>query len=407
MGDNDTNYQNYTVLMLESAADENSWNGTAENETLSATCQAWVSSSDVLFQLAHLCFAVSFLAPNTYKYQVVFLRSLVALGNVLQFFWASMVTCFIDVLGWHMGFLFANLGYLILLGYNMYPEKIHPALEPYFVHLKAFNVDRTTFKEFTSVGDVVTLTKGAIYATEHESVCKEKLSVLLHGRMKVTCKGVFLHFIEPMQFLDSPEYEACPPTSKETHSFQVTIYAMEDSKLLTWSPKQFHQYLRTNPFIDALLTNLMGKDITVKLYQLQEMLRHPRLRDSACSSLADTRSDIVGNNNHDNAPVPTFNQTIEKLHRYSVSSSRKSVSVKSPRSPLGPPRFNIEHEELFNDRYDERLSPNFLSIPSPNQPRVFFQQPLLQQPPGGRKSIQGSPSVGSFETTVGSFETTV
>jgi hypothetical protein len=105
---------------------------------------------------------------------------------------------------------------------------------------------------------------------------------------------------------------------------QVTISALEDSKLLTWNPKAYHQYLQTNPFVDSLLTNLMGKDITVKLYQLQEMLRHPQQQDSRCSSVADLHYDIIGNNNHDNAPVPTFNETIEKLHRYSVSASRKS-----------------------------------------------------------------------------------
>jgi hypothetical protein len=185
MDGNISNYQNFTVLMLESAAvedDGSPWNATQENETFNATCDAWEDASDVLFQLANACFAIAFLVPSTYKYQVIFLRSFVALGNIFYFFWASMVTCFIDVLGWHLGFLLANMGYLIYLGYHVYPETLHLALKPYFIHLKTFKIDRTTFKEFTSVGEVVMLEKGAIYATEKHSLCKEKLSVLLHGR---------------------------------------------------------------------------------------------------------------------------------------------------------------------------------------------------------------------------------
>ena len=39
--------------------------------------------------------------------------------------------------------------------------------------------------------------------------------------MKVTCDGLFLHYVEPNQFIDSPEYESMV-THAEDHRYQVT-----------------------------------------------------------------------------------------------------------------------------------------------------------------------------------------
>ncbi len=53
------------------------------------------------------------------------------------------------------------------------------------------------------------------------------------------------------------------------HTLQVSIRAVEDSRLLTWSAKDIQAYLKTNVYCGAVFSNLLGKDITHKLYQVQ------------------------------------------------------------------------------------------------------------------------------------------
>ena len=54
--------------------------------------------------------------------------------------------------------------------------------------------------------------------------------------------------------------------------FQVSIGALEDSRLLVWPAEQLQQYLKSKPFLTAVFTNLVGKDITTKLYQVSQVL---------------------------------------------------------------------------------------------------------------------------------------
>ena len=51
-------------------------------------------------------------------------------------------------------------------------------------------------------------------------------------------------------------------------SFKVSISALEDSLFLTWPVQQLQLYLKSKPFLAAVFTNLVGKDITHKLYQV-------------------------------------------------------------------------------------------------------------------------------------------
>lgn len=42
------------------------------------------------------------------------------------------------------------------------------------------------------------------------TMADERVSILLSGRLQVTCENVLLHYIQPTEFVDSPEYESCP-----------------------------------------------------------------------------------------------------------------------------------------------------------------------------------------------------
>lgn len=56
-------------------------------------------------------------------------------------------------------------------------------------------------------------------------------------------------------------------------SQQVTLAATEPCQLLCWGRKELLTVLATNPFLNVLMYNLIGKDITHKLYSLNEQHR--------------------------------------------------------------------------------------------------------------------------------------
>lgn len=93
-------------------------------------------------------------------------------------------------------------------------------------------------------------------------------------RLKVQFEDTFVHYIEKNQFVDSPEYDLSNRSiliDKEQR-FQVSITAVEKSVLLTWTREKLSQYLNSNPNLSAIFDILIGKDISDKLYQIQEML---------------------------------------------------------------------------------------------------------------------------------------
>jgi len=87
-------------------------------------------------------------------------------------------------------------------------------------------------------------------------------------RLKVTCDGMHLHYIKPYQFVDSPEWEATHESDADV--FQVTIRAEEPSTYICWTRMKLLRVLRHRPLLKVVLHALIGKDITSKLYALNE-----------------------------------------------------------------------------------------------------------------------------------------
>uniref|UniRef100_H3C976 Popeye domain cAMP effector 1 n=1 Tax=Tetraodon nigroviridis TaxID=99883 RepID=H3C976_TETNG len=101
----------------------------------------------------------------------------------------------------------------------------------------------------------------------------------LCGRMKVSYRGHFLHNIYTNSFIDSPEFR-----STEMHrgeKFQVTITAEENCKYLCWSRERLTYFLESDTFLNEVFRYLIGKDITNKLYSLND----PTLSDKAVKKM--------------------------------------------------------------------------------------------------------------------------
>lgn len=92
----------------------------------------------------------------------------------------------------------------------------------------------------------------------------------IRSRMRVTCDDTHLHFINVHQFVDSPEWEANHEQSDDV--FQVTITAEEDCVYLCWPRMKLERVLRHRPLLKVVLDCIIGKDITQKLYSLNEHL---------------------------------------------------------------------------------------------------------------------------------------
>lgn len=92
----------------------------------------------------------------------------------------------------------------------------------------------------------------------------------LDSRLKVTCDGTHLHYIRAYQFVDSPEWEATHENDADV--FQVTIRAEESCTYICWTRMKLLRVLRHRPLLKVVLNTLIGKDITSKLYALNEQL---------------------------------------------------------------------------------------------------------------------------------------
>ncbi|KAL3280835.1 hypothetical protein HHI36_004066 [Cryptolaemus montrouzieri] len=93
---------------------------------------------------------------------------------------------------------------------------------------------------------------------------------LSDSRLRVTCDDTHLHYINVYQFVDSPEWEANHDQSDDV--FQVTIMAEEDSVYLCWPRMKLERVLRHRPMLKVVLDSVIGKDITQKLYAINDHL---------------------------------------------------------------------------------------------------------------------------------------
>ncbi|XP_012939248.2 blood vessel epicardial substance-like isoform X2 [Aplysia californica] len=185
-------------------------------------CRDWQDAQHTLFQLANLCAAVSLLTPSSFRHHLLFLRCLFLVAFFFFVLWAGLFVCMLDVLVWNCLFFLVDLVHIVCLVYSNIPSRFNPSLcELYAKRFKPLKVCRTDFAELCSLANIVPLRKGMRYAVEGLTPCGEKVSMLLRGRLKVSHEGVFLHSVEPNEFVDSPEFDSVPFQGETSEKFQV------------------------------------------------------------------------------------------------------------------------------------------------------------------------------------------
>ncbi|KAL5244656.1 hypothetical protein ACI65C_012066 [Semiaphis heraclei] len=199
-------------------------------------------------------------------------RALLFLGFLLSGLWASTDVCAMDALIWYGSLALINGVHALKLCKKLMPPALSIELmELYTRVFKPLKVSEKHFRELTREAAIEQLSPGECYAVEAVTACDQRLSILLRGRCGVTCEGTQLHNISSYQFIDSPEWMASTLMHGE-NMFQVTITAAEDCVYLCWQLSKLNRIFKHRPQLHAVLTSIIGKDITHKMYSLNEQL---------------------------------------------------------------------------------------------------------------------------------------
>ncbi|XP_022175923.1 uncharacterized protein LOC111037573 [Myzus persicae] len=236
-----------------------------------SNCQ-WIPAQQSLFQFSNICFLTAFIVPRSYKFSVLSLRALLFLGFLMSGLWASTDVCAVDALLWYGSLALINAVHTLKLCKKLMPPALSVELmELYLRVFKPLKVSQKHFRELTREAAIEELSPGECYAVEAVTPCDQRLSILLRGRCGVTCEGTQLHNISSYQFIDSPEWMASALMHGET-MFQVTITAAEDCVYLCWQLSKLNRIFKHRTQLHAVLASIIGKDITHKMYSLNEQL---------------------------------------------------------------------------------------------------------------------------------------
>uniref|UniRef100_A0A8D8Z0Q2 Blood vessel epicardial substance n=1 Tax=Cacopsylla melanoneura TaxID=428564 RepID=A0A8D8Z0Q2_9HEMI len=314
-----------------------------ENDTItssSSLCPHWVSTQDQLFQYSHICFVIAFCAPRIYKPSILFFRLLLVVGLLISAFWSGVHVCFYDAFVWNMVLAVVNASHAGALISIFLPPALSIELTELYIRVfKPVKISKKQFKELTSEATLCKLAQGESYAIEERSSADERLSILLRGKMNVTCDNTHLHYVAPFQFVDSPEFVSNQNTSDEL--YQVSITAEEDCLYLCWSRISLDRLLRHRPMLKSVFNCLIGKDITQKLYALNELIsnnaqnsaepwRHKMNRSVSVDAVNTTSRGQVRSNDW-RLQQSTSQQTSSQPSSSQQSSTKKHISqIHSP-----------------------------------------------------------------------------
>ncbi|CAG0892260.1 unnamed protein product [Darwinula stevensoni] len=218
-----------------------------------------------LFLIANAILFIAYSIPFTDGVKAVIVRFLLFVGCAFNGLWGWMVVCSFDAVIFSAVFMLLHFIHLSALAYQLQPIKFPHEIEQVFLRLFfPLQVSRSQFKRIlTGIKGVDMVSAKEIVIQEGQSHV-ENLSLVLSGRFLVSQKGQHLHTVSPFQFLDSPEWF----TSATNHKFQVSVMAVENSKLLIWHRDKLKLTIMSDVFLQAVFDHILGRDVVKKLMQV-------------------------------------------------------------------------------------------------------------------------------------------
>ncbi|XP_014251019.1 blood vessel epicardial substance isoform X2 [Cimex lectularius] len=231
-------------------------------------CHSWSPINHIYFQLANVFYFLSYLAP-TGLHGLLYLRSTLLVGCAFTALWGATVRCSLDALLWNANFVLINFVHILILLYRLRPVNFTKEVdEVYEAVFRPLKVTRPQFKKVLSCMKMIRQLKyQEVYA--QEKVTKvDSLSLVLSGKLVVSQNGRALHIVFPHQFLDSPEWFG---VSTDEY-FQVSVTAMEESRVLLWHRDKLKLSIITDQFLQAVFDHILGRDVVKKLLQVSETM---------------------------------------------------------------------------------------------------------------------------------------
>ncbi|CAI5769891.1 popeye domain-containing protein 3 [Podarcis raffonei] len=233
-------------------------------------CVNWKSEAEgSIYHLASILFVVGYMGGSGI-FGLLYVFFLLGLGFLCSSVWSWLDVCAADIFSWNFILFVICFVQFIYVAYQVRSVAFDKEFqELYLAMFRPLGISMTIFRKIILCCDeeVVTLEKEHCYAMQGKTPI-DKLSLLLSGRIRVTVDGEFLHYIFPLQFLDSPEWDSLRPT--EEGIFQVTLTAETDCRYVAWRRKKMYLLFAKHRFISRIFSILIGNDIADKLYALND-----------------------------------------------------------------------------------------------------------------------------------------
>ncbi|KAK4879121.1 hypothetical protein RN001_007267 [Aquatica leii] len=234
-------------------------------------CPHWKEPQHILVHLANACFVIGY-ASTSSKRGLLFMHCWLIIGLMLFSTWAWNVICAPDVFTWSFAFMLLNMAQVFHILYQVRPVKFDPELEEVYHNLfYPFKVSRLQFKRMVSsdFAQIMSLHAGEAYAMQNLTRT-DRLGLLLSGKVNALCDNQFLHPILPCEFLDSPEFESSRNTIDD--KFKVSIVAASSCRYVFWQRTALEYLFVKETYLATVLTTLIARDITTKLYAMNNKI---------------------------------------------------------------------------------------------------------------------------------------
>ncbi|XP_054637729.1 popeye domain-containing protein 3 [Dunckerocampus dactyliophorus] len=239
-------------------------------ESTYPVCDKWKEGSEgSVYHLAHIFLFLGFMGGSGF-YGQLYLFTFLTLGFFCATLWAWTDPCTTDAFLWCFALFAVCLGQVLLAAYRLQRVSFKRDFqELYNCLFKKLGVSLSQFGKIVACcdGDIHTIEKDHCFAIEGKTAI-DKLSLLLSGRIRVTVQDEFLHYIYPLQFLDSPEWDSLRPS--EEGVFQVTLSADNPCTYVSWRRKKLYLLFAKHRYIARIFALVVRNDIAEKLYSLND-----------------------------------------------------------------------------------------------------------------------------------------
>jgi len=190
---------------------------------------------------------------------------------------ASLFPSFGEPLFWQLGLGLVSLSLAVYVCYTARTMRFDPDIEKVYTELfLPLRISRPDFRKLISsnVASVLSLHPGECYSVAGATSSQPRLALLISGSCSVSNPSSGnLGKVLPLQFLDSPEYEAAqgrgPLLEAGPRLFQVTISSLVTSRILVWEREGLEYLLARDAMANAVFAALISRDVCQKLAWLR------------------------------------------------------------------------------------------------------------------------------------------